>query len=164
VVGGGPVGYLAAELARADGWDVTIVETSKMRREVIQTRGHKVVGTLEEVDIRPCVVIDAAGASPVTPWALEHLTPRGVLVVAGYGPLERMDLAPAARKELRIVGIRSGRRDDLIGALASAASGAIRLPSISEWPLREIDAAFAALRSKSVAGKAVIIADSGRRR
>lgn len=162
VVGGGPVGFLAAELARADGWDVTVVQTSRPRRDAILALGHTVVASLDDVDARPTVVIDAAGASSVAPWALEHLAPRGLLVAAAYGPLERLDLAPAARKELRIVGVRSGRRDDLVHALASAASGAIRLPDVSTWPLTEIDAAFTALRAKTVAGKAVIIPDLGR--
>lgn len=157
VVGGGPVGFLCAELARKGGWTVIVVQASPARRDALVRLGHTVVSRLEDVPGRPTVVVDAAGTPTVAPWAIGALAPRGLLVAAAYGPLERFDLAPAARKELRIVGVRSGRRNDLVEVLAAAADGSIRLPEISTWPLRDINDAFTALRAKSVPGKAVIL-------
>jgi D-arabinose 1-dehydrogenase-like Zn-dependent alcohol dehydrogenase len=136
VVGGGPVGFLAAELAKARGWEVSLVQRSAARRESLEALGYAVAESLADVVVRPTAVIDAAGA---------------------YGPSVPLTLAPVARKELRVVGVRSGSRADLIGVLAAAASDTIRLPQVTVWPLLEINAAFAALREKTVAGKAVIV-------
>lgn len=157
VVGGGPVGWICAELARVAGWNVTVVQSSPVRREALQDAGVAVVARLEDVSIRPSVVIDAAGASSIAPWALEALRPRGLLVLAAYGVVDGFDMAPIARKELRIVGVRSGSRVDLERALGAAASGEIRLPPISTWTLSEIDDALESLRAKGVQGKAVIV-------
>ena len=77
-------------------------------------------------------------------------------VHAGYGPIERLELAPLARKELVIRGVRSGRREDLESIIALAAAGRVRLPPIDTWPLGAIDDAIAALRGRRVPGKAVI--------
>lgn len=161
VVGGGPVGFVAAELARAGGWDVTVVQTSLLRREALLSIGHTVVPSLREVSGRPSVVIDAAGTAPVVPWALEVLAPRGVLVAAAYGNVDSLNLGPAARKELRILGVRSGCRDDLVWVLHAAADSVIRLPAVTTWPLTAIDGAFAALRGRTVGGKAVILPHGG---
>lgn len=161
VVGGGPVGFVAAELARADGWDVTVVQRSRPRREVLEALGYAVAESVDEVPVRPTVVIDAAGTAPILPWALDALAPRGVFVAAAYGPLDKPTLAPLARKELRIVGVRSGSRRDLVHVLEAAATTTIRLPPVTIWPLRDINAAVAALRDRSVAGKAVIVPTLG---
>ncbi len=88
-------------------------------------------------------------------WALSALRPHGTLVVVGYGP--GLDSAAIARKELRVLGVRSGRREDLEHALRLAADRRIRLPEITMFPLARIDEAFAALRAGTVAGKAVIV-------
>ncbi len=53
--------------------------------------------------------------------------------------------------------MRSGNRRDLVRALELAASGRIRLPEITTYPLSAIDGAFEALRSGTVPGKAVIV-------
>ena len=102
-------------------------------------------------------MIDCAGAPEATTWVLEALSPRGTLVVVGYGVLPSFDSAPIARKELRVAGVRSGNRRDLVRALELAASGRIRLPEITTYPLSAIDGAFEALRSGTVPGKAVIV-------
>jgi propanol-preferring alcohol dehydrogenase len=157
VCGGGPVGFITAELAKRQGWDVLVVQPSEARRRLIDSMGHRVVATLADVDEAPAIVIDAAGTPAVAPWALSRLRPRGTLVLAAYAVMESFDMAPAARKELRIVGVRSGTRADLEAVLAAAAAGEIRLPPVSAWSLGEINAAFAALREKQVPGKAVVV-------
>src|SRR4029077_1126533 len=131
VVGGGPIGFLCAELLRAAGRDVIVVQTSELRRKTLALLGHRVVASIAEITDRPQVVIDAAGAPEVLPWALDALGPQGVFVAAGYDLVEGLNLAPLARKELTVVGVRSGRREDLERIVALAASRAIRLPPIS---------------------------------
>src|SRR5262249_28762126 len=99
IVGGGPIGVLCAELLRASGRDVVVVQTSAPRREALQQMDHRVVASIADVREMPSVVIDAAGAPEVLPWALDVLAPHGVFVAAGYGPVDHLNLAPLARKE-----------------------------------------------------------------
>ena len=156
VLGGGPVGFLVAEMLRADGRECLVVEPQAGRRRALEMLGHAVEAETERVP-RADVVIDCAGVASATAWALGALRPRGTLVLVGYGLLPSFDSAPIARKELSVVGVRSGARGDLEQALLLAATGRIRLPSISRFPLAAIDDAFQALRSGAIPGKAVIV-------
>jgi alcohol dehydrogenase, propanol-preferring len=156
VLGGGPVGFLVAEMLRAEGRECLVVEPQHGRRDALAALGHAVLPDTVEAP-QPDAVIDCAGAPAATIWALDALRPRGTLVVIGYGVLPAFDSAPIARKELRVVGVRSGDRRDLERALELAARGRIRLPAITTYPLASIDCAFGALRSGVVPGKAVIV-------
>jgi 2-desacetyl-2-hydroxyethyl bacteriochlorophyllide A dehydrogenase len=156
VVGGGPVGFFAAELLRESGRACVVVQPSAMRRETVAALGHRVVGRLADVSERPAVVIDAAGAGEVLPWALDALLPQGTYVAAGYALVDGLDLAPAARKELLLRGVRSGRRADLVAIMDLVAAGRVHVPPLSTWPLGAIDDALEALRARRVPGKAVI--------
>lgn len=156
VAGAGAVGFLVAELLRAKGIPLEIVQPSSPRRLALQALGHRVFKDPSQLSRRPDVVIDCSGSPTVVPWALDLLQPQGLLVAAGYSTVPTLDMAPVARKELAIRGVRSGTRDDLAFALGAVASGSIRAPELRMWPLQEINAAFAAVRS-SQPGKAVIV-------
>jgi len=156
VLGGGPVSFLVAEFLRSQGSESLVVEPQQGRRDALAALGHAVLADTAAAP-RPDAVVDCAGAPAATTWALEALCPRGTLVVVGYGVLPSFDSAPIARKELKVIGVRSGDRRDLERALALAASGSIRLPEITTYPLASIDGAFVALRSGAVPGKAVIV-------
>jgi threonine dehydrogenase-like Zn-dependent dehydrogenase len=114
-------------------------------------------GRLDELVAAADVVLDCSAAPEVPSFALDVLRPRGTLVVVGYGRTPPLDLAPLARKELCVLGVRSGDRADLERVLALAAAGAIRLPQIATFPLARIDDAFAALRAGTLPGKAVVV-------
>lgn len=77
-------------------------------------------------------------------------------MIAGYAVTPELDFAPIARKELTVRGVRSGSRRDLERVLSLAADRRIHLSSVSNWPLEQIDEAFASLRCGAVDGKAVI--------
>jgi 2-desacetyl-2-hydroxyethyl bacteriochlorophyllide A dehydrogenase len=156
VMGGGPVGFMAAERLRAARRGVLVVEPQRLRREALAALGHETAESLDP-GLAPDVVLDCAGAPEVFSQALEQLAPRGLFVAVGYGRLPSLDLAPVARKELTIRGVRSGSRRDLEEALELAASGEIRLPAVSTWNIEEINDAFRALRLGEVGGKAVIV-------
>ncbi|MCY7419321.1 MAG: alcohol dehydrogenase catalytic domain-containing protein [Chloroflexi bacterium] len=156
IVGGGPVGHFEAELLRDAQRRYVVVQPSEARRDALTRNGHPVVALAQEIEEAPAAVIDAAGAPGILPWALAALTPQGVYVAAGYGLVDGLDLAPAARKELVIRGVRSGRRDDLALMMELVAAGRVRVPPISVWPLGSIDDALHALRAREVPGKAVI--------
>lgn len=156
VVGGGPIGFLCAELIRAGGGEVVVVQPSPMRRAALKAAAHLAVTSLSEVEAGADIVIDASGAREVLPWALGSMSPQGIFVGAGYGPVDALDLAPLARKEIVVRGVRSGRREDLERMLALVAGGTVRLPPVDAWALEHIDDAVAALRARRVPGKAVI--------
>jgi alcohol dehydrogenase, propanol-preferring len=155
VIGAGPVGFFVAELLRRDGRELVVVEPQTGRREAAQALGHRVVATIDEADPGPCVV-ECSGAPEAIAPALDLLLPRGLLVLAGYSTVPHMDLAPIARKELSIRGVRSGSTPHLQRALTLAADGEIRIPALSLWPLEQMGDALAALRAGAVEGKAVI--------
>jgi 2-desacetyl-2-hydroxyethyl bacteriochlorophyllide A dehydrogenase len=156
VVGGGPVGLLVAERLRSAGVRSLVVEPLTPRREVLSRLGHETASSMAEVGGSPDAVVDAAGAPEILAWAAERLAPRGIHVLAGYSTVPAIDLAPFARKELTVRGVRSGSRAALAEALDLTARGELRLPPISIWPLSRINEAFAALRCGAVDGKAVI--------
>ncbi len=160
VVGGGPVGFFVAELLRHEGRRLVVVQPSAARRATLEGLGHAVVASLDEIAEQPGVVVDCAAAPEVVPWAIEHLGPRGVIVAAAYGPAPGYTLAPLSRKELSIRGVRSGSRTDLQHVVELAATGSIRTPPISSWPLAAINDAIAAIRQKRVSGKAVVVPTS----
>jgi alcohol dehydrogenase len=155
VIGAGPVGFFVAELLRRDSRKVVVVEPQQRRREAAQALGHQVVATIDDVDPSACV-IECSGAPEAIAPALGLLLPRGLLMLAGYSIVPHMDLAPIARKELSIRGVRSGSASHLQRALTLAADGEIRIPALSLWPLEQIGDALAALRGGAVEGKAVI--------
>lgn len=155
VVGGGPVGFLVAELLKDAGVPLMVVEPLELRRGQLEHAGHSVVSKVESVDMRPDLILDCAGEATVPPLALDLLVARGRLVVVGYTKTS-IDFAVVARKELTIRGIRSGSRNDLVGALRFAAEHRIRLPEVRTWSLSNINDAFANLREGAVPGKAII--------
>lgn len=162
VIGGGPVGFFVAELLRVAGREVVLVQPSAPRRAALAAIGHRAVTGLAELDdVTAGVVVDCAGAPEALPWALEHLRPQGMFVAAGYGPIDHLELAPAARKELIVTGVRSGRRADLEHVLGLVAAGRIAVPPIASWPLAAINDALAALVARRVPGKAIVHIDEG---
>jgi 2-desacetyl-2-hydroxyethyl bacteriochlorophyllide A dehydrogenase len=156
VVGGGAVGFLVAEILSALERSASLVESQPRRRQHLRDFGYDVAASLEELAAAPDCIIECTGSAQVPPWALRQLRPRGHLILAGYARVD-LDLSDAARKELRIRGVRSGSRRHLLRVLQMAAAGEIRLPEPTLWPLESINDAFEALRDGAVVGKAVIV-------
>jgi propanol-preferring alcohol dehydrogenase len=156
VLGAGPVGELVARLLLLTDRAVEIVERSDARRMRLQQDGLSVVGTLAEIEGPPDGVVECTGSPDVIASALDRLRPHGVLVLAGYSVVPELDLAPVARKELAVRGVRSGSRADLADVLGLAAKGELEAPPVTTWSLDRINDAFDALRSGQVVGKAVI--------
>lgn len=159
VLGGGPIGYICAELLRVQGVSVQVVQPSPLRRQALERIGHDVVDSIRAAAQPVDVVIDCAGTAGVVAPGVHALGPRGMYLLAGYAQVPEMDFAAVARKEVDIRGIRSGRRQDLESIIALAASRQIRLPQITEWRLSDANEALTALRHKQVPGKAVIVPD-----
>jgi 2-desacetyl-2-hydroxyethyl bacteriochlorophyllide A dehydrogenase len=157
VVGGGPVGFLLAEILRGRGVDVAVAEPREERRSALEAHGHRVLASLDALGAPVPVVAECSGSPAVVAPALDVLEPRGTLVLVGYARLADLDAAPIARKELTVRGVRSGSKTHLETVVRLAADGAIRLPAAATWPIAEINAAFEALRAGRVVGKAVVV-------
>lgn len=157
VLGGGPVGFLAASILKFRGTEVTVVEPNTLRRDALAALGYDTLNHLDRANTRPStIVVDCSGVPAAFVTALDWLPPHGCCLVVGYSEIPSMDLAVVSRKELTLRGVRSGRRDDLVAVLDLAQRQAIDIPPIATWPLEEINAAISALKSGQVAGKAVI--------
>jgi len=157
VLGAGPIGFLAAELLEAEGVAHEVVETNGPRREALAALGHRVVEGFDDATTPVDAVIDCTGSAAVLAPGVAALGPHGGYVLAGYALVPEVDFAELSHKEAAIIGVRSGRRDDLEHLLALVADGRVRLPELTVWPLAHINDAFAALRAGEVAGKAVIV-------
>ena len=155
IVGGGPVGFVVAELLR-ESHDLVLVEPAAPRREVLHEFGHRVVANADEIEYAVQLVIDCAGVPAIAPWAVDRLGARGLYLLVGYCSVPLMNFAPVARKELTITGVRSGSREDLAAVLDLAATQAIRLPPVDVWPLERVNEALDGLRRGTVAGKAIL--------
>jgi 2-desacetyl-2-hydroxyethyl bacteriochlorophyllide A dehydrogenase len=156
VVGAGSVGFLCAELLRLAGLTPVVAEPNPLRRDALRHHGHNVVADLDKVQVAPDAVIDCSAAPGIVPWALDRAAPRAVFVAVGFQTVPSFALIPVVRKELAILGIRSGSRADLMRILDLAATRGIQVPGITTWPLDRINDALADLRNGRVEGKAVI--------
>ena len=157
VIGAGPIGLLVAELVGRLGRPHVLVQPSQLRRMVAQAMGHDVVADLADVNQPVGVVIDCAGTIEALPWAIANLRPMGVFIAAGYGLTAPLNTAGIARKELKVTGVRSGRREDLESIFLAASEGRIQLPPVSTRPLSKINDALDDLRSHVVPGKMVVV-------
>lgn len=156
VVGGGPVGFLVAELLRLRDINALVVEPNDVRRSALVAVGHRTAAALADVQTSPTTIFECSGASGVAAWAAARLRAHGRLFLIGYRLEPTVDFSIFSRKELRVLGVRSGRREDLETVLILAAGGDIHVPAPRVWPLREINEALAELRRGQVPGKAVI--------
>jgi 2-desacetyl-2-hydroxyethyl bacteriochlorophyllide A dehydrogenase len=157
VLGGGPVGLLAAELLVLAREPVVVVETNPTRRAVLAERNLGTAESVPDLEGSFSTVLDCAGSPSLVGEALERLRPHGLYLAVGYSKVPDLDLSLVARRELQIKGIRSGRRADLENVLALVGSGQLAPPPITTWPLAGINRALASLRAGEVSGKAVIL-------
>jgi (R,R)-butanediol dehydrogenase/meso-butanediol dehydrogenase/diacetyl reductase len=157
VLGGGPVGLLTAELLRYAGASPTVVEPSHPRRRELERRSFSAASSIEDLFGQTGIdcVIDCAGVAALINDSIKLLEPHGSLVIVGYTKAD-VDFSYIARKELRVMGIRSGNREDLVRILSLVDTGAIAPPPTNVFGLSDINTALGALRAGELAGKAVI--------
>jgi (R,R)-butanediol dehydrogenase/meso-butanediol dehydrogenase/diacetyl reductase len=135
VLGFGAIGAATAEVARASGLDVLVVERLGARRRRAHDLGYGVLpadGDARELAraVRRAagpvrLVIDATGAAPALEAAVEMTARGGTIVVAGLPPRPvRLDAARLVLFERALVG-SLGYAFDLPRAAALLASGAL---------------------------------------
>lgn len=164
---GGGVGGLLVELAARSGAQVAGITSAPERAEALLARGaHEVVAAPEELTGRFHVIFDAAGGSTLA--ALPPLLERGGrLLLYGNSSGEPSELAfgdfrdsPDATVEVFRVyesHDRESRGRDLERLVALTARGQLRPRVGLRVPYREAATALEALRSRAVAGKAVLV-------
>ncbi|NLY51509.1 MAG: zinc-dependent alcohol dehydrogenase family protein [Firmicutes bacterium] len=163
ILGGGPIGLILLQLARAAGGRVTVSEPVQAKWDLAKELGAERTVLPEELPADAFdVVIEAAGVRAAIEQSIK-IARRGASVVwFGVSPQGmRAEIEPheVYRKELRIAGsfinpFTNSRAVKLVG------SGAVRVePLISHrFPLKDIYEALA-VHSSGKANKVMIIAD-----
>jgi len=136
VVGGGPVGFLIAIVARESGADVLVVEPNAYRRDLAASLG---LDTLDPtaVDVTTAVTewtagagaavaFEVSGAAAGVATAVDALAVRGRLVlVAIHGNPREVNLHRFFWRELSLIGARLYHRADFERAVELVAAGVI---------------------------------------
>lgn len=158
VVGGGPIGFLIATVARQAGADVVLVELDRYRRSVAERAGLHVLDP-QTVDVPAAigewtegagadVSFEVSGAAEGVPTAVDCLAVRGRLcLVAIHSVPREISLHRFFWRELSLVGARLYDRSDFEQAVELVARGdatAELLISRVE-PLRDVGRVFEAL-------------------
>lgn len=142
VIGGGTVGLLVAQLARAAGArHVAVVDPAEPRRRIAVELGLGTAPALSAwQDEQPEVVFDATGVASVFPEGLRATRPGGEYVLVGYSGEESTNFEPSTvmLRELTVHGVLSGH-GQLRKALESVMTGAVDLKPLLSDPLRLSD-------------------------
>jgi len=138
VIGAGPIGVLAAQVARASGAAyVGLVEISKARIEAVNA-----IGVADEVidagagpdlaALEPDILIECTGAALAVSSGIRALAPAGVAVLVGTSPIAEMPL-PTSRIQARELAVTGTFRyaNTYPAAIALAASGRVRLDEMA---------------------------------
>jgi (R,R)-butanediol dehydrogenase / meso-butanediol dehydrogenase / diacetyl reductase len=161
VVGGGPVGFLIAIVARESGADVLVVEPNGYRRELAASLGLDTLDPMA-VDVTAtvtewtagagaAVAFEVSGAASGVTTAVDALAVRGRLVlVAIHGTPREVNLHRFFWRELSLIGARLYRRADFERAVELVAAGLI--------PTAELISAVVPL---SAGGKAFELLEGG---
>ncbi|MCV7194762.1 NAD(P)-dependent alcohol dehydrogenase [Mycolicibacterium brumae] len=108
IAGGGPIGVIAAQVARAFGAaDVVVADISAERRELAAKFGARVVDPAAESteDLGAHVFIDASGATPAILNGVRSLRSGGTVVLVGSADVVPFEVPEIAMRELNVTGI-----------------------------------------------------------
>lgn len=170
VIGGGPMGLLAAQAARAEGLAVVVAEPLPARRALAARVGVDAVeaeaGAVEEaLGGRATVVMLCAGAASAWDLGVALLDVGGVLQL--FAPSRpdterRFEVNHVMFGELEIQGSYSAGPADTRRALALVASGAVRPADLvtHRFGLDDVAGALAAARSRE-GGKVIVTSGAG---
>jgi threonine dehydrogenase-like Zn-dependent dehydrogenase len=86
VTGAGPIGLLAALLARQRGYELTVLDLAQEgpKPELVRDLGGAYhAGPLKQLDPAPDVIVEATGASQVVLDAMSHTGANGIVCLTG---------------------------------------------------------------------------------
>ncbi|MBH8605846.1 zinc-binding dehydrogenase [Thermoactinomyces sp. CICC 10522] len=163
VIGPGPIGLLAAQVAKARGGKVIItgLTNDKVRLDKARELGiDYVMNTQEDIkdlinkltDGYGCnVVIECSGAVPAAKQGLDLLQKQGQYVQVGLftQPDIQFDLEKIIQKEIRVVGSRSQKPADWEPSLALMNEGKVNAKALvtHEFNITQWDEAYHAIKS-----------------
>jgi (R,R)-butanediol dehydrogenase/meso-butanediol dehydrogenase/diacetyl reductase len=137
VLGGGPIGYLVASVARAAGAGrVLVSEVSPYRIERCRQAGLEVVDAAADDPVQVIrdltdgegadVVVEAAGHPATVAASIQAARVHGTILIGGIGGAPPpVDLTTSVFKELTLVASRVYESRDMDTALALLAAGAV---------------------------------------
>jgi len=108
IAGGGPIGVIAAQVARAYGAvDVVITDINPTRRELAKGYGFRVVDPTKESteDLGAHVFIDASGATAAIVAGIKSVRPGGTVVLVGNADQFPLSVPEIAMREVTVTGI-----------------------------------------------------------
>jgi 2-desacetyl-2-hydroxyethyl bacteriochlorophyllide A dehydrogenase len=127
VVGGGPIGIVAAKLLQLSGFNVQLVEPLSARRDKAKAWG---ISAIDPAELRPhaksgerAVAIETSSSKSGAQLAMDWIGIGGVIVAVGAADLP-LTYAQAVLKDQTLIGIRGGARR-YEKAIELVASGAI---------------------------------------
>jgi (R,R)-butanediol dehydrogenase / meso-butanediol dehydrogenase / diacetyl reductase len=161
VLGGGPIGFLVASVARAAGAArVMVSEVSPARLEILRRAGIETIDAASADPVEAVrgvtggegadVVVEAVGHPATVAQMVPAARVRGTVLVGGIGGAPpAVDLSQVVFKELSLVGSRVYESRDMATAVGLLGSGAIEVAGLvtRTVPLRDaITGGFARLR------------------
>ncbi|MBY8875029.1 alcohol dehydrogenase catalytic domain-containing protein [Micromonospora sp. PLK6-60] len=169
VIGGGPVGVLIAQVARAAGAEAVVLEPDPHRRAVAERIGIRALdpsaGDLAAevaawtAGAGPAVAFEVSGSAAGLTTAVDLLATRGRLVVVGiHNQPRELDVFRFFWRELSMVGARVYERADYESAIDLLTDGTIAAEALITHvePLADAAAAFAALGGGGAVMKVLI--------
>lgn len=143
IVGHGILGRLLARIGKAvSGVSPVVWEVNSKRR--IGDPGYRVVEPKNDPEARYSSIYDASGASGIVDQLVDHLSPAGEIVLAGFYS-DRIDFAfpPAFMKEARIRIAAEWDATDLIAVNRLLDQGSLSLSGLITHEADYVDAAEA---------------------
>lgn len=108
IAGGGPIGIIAAQVARAFGAaNVVVADINPARRELAATYGVRTVDPAAEstVELQANVFIDASGATPAIVNGIRSTRSGGTVVLVGSADEFPLSVPEVSMRELNVTGI-----------------------------------------------------------
>ncbi len=178
VLGGGTIGNMVAQTAKAMGADkVLISEVSEYRLETARKVGLKTVNP-EQADLKEAihscfgqdgadVIFECVGINSTMNQAIEYARKGSYIVVVGvFGDLANMNAALIQDHELTLVGTAMYRVEDYQKAIELAEAGLIEFDSLitDHVPFSEYTRAYHIIEEqKDKAMKVIIVMDEDQR-
>jgi (R,R)-butanediol dehydrogenase / meso-butanediol dehydrogenase / diacetyl reductase len=139
VLGGGPIGYLVASVARASGAGrVLLSEVSPQRIDICRSAGLEVIDASQDDPVEVIrgltdgegadIVVEAAGTQATAKAMLEAVRVRGkVMQGALFGSPPTVDLRWLTQRELSLIGARVYEPRDIRQAIQLLADGRVEV-------------------------------------
>lgn len=146
IAGGGPIGIIAGQAARAFGAaTVVISDLNPTRRELAASYGFTVVDPTAEAttELAAHVFIDASGAVPAIQNGIRSVRPGGTVVLVGSADIVPMSVPEIAMREITVTGtFRYTNTWPL--AISMLQSGTVELDSLvtHEYGLEQVQQAL----------------------